>query len=102
MKVMEQFQFDVSHLAPGLSLVAERLPEAGEVLVIATMSFPPSALGTLGHGQPTTKPRWRAVACTSLAEVYRLARQGQIAVLVVPADVDPGELSVLRATFPPR
>ena len=63
------------------------------------MSFCPAALG---NGGPTTKPQWRTVACASFAEVYRLTRRGQIAVLVVPADVDPGELSALRTTFPPR
>ena len=51
---------------------------------------------------PTSKPQWRTVACASFAEVYRLARRGQIAVLVVPVDVDPGELNVLRGTFPPK
>ena len=99
MKVTEQFEFDASRTGPELSLLAGWPHAAREVLVVATMSFCPAALGS---GGPTTKPQWRTVACASFAEVYRLARRGQIAVLVVPADVDPGELSALRTTFPPR
>ncbi len=99
MKVTEQFEFDASRTGPELSLLADWPHAAREVLVVATMSFCPAALGS---GGPTTKPQWRTVACASFAEVYRLARRGQIAVLVVPADVDPGELSALRTTFPPR
>ncbi len=99
MKVTEQFEFDASRTGPELSLLAGWPHAAREVLVVATMSFCPAALG---NGGPTTKPQWRTVACASFAEVYRLARRGQIAVLVVPADVDPGELSALRTTFPPR
>ena len=98
MKVTEHIEeFDASRAVPDFSLLADR--PLGEVLVVATMSVPPVVVGS---GHPTTSPQWRTVACRSFDDVYRLARRGQIAVPVVPADVDPVELSMLRATFPPR